>query len=226
MNYQNQNYNYNQRPPKPNNNTGLIVAISVLSCVLIITLVFVVLLSAGVITKNIISTDISSVTDTQQPAQQPPQPQQPAAQPQQPSQPQQPAPQPQQPSQTQQPAPQPPAASSKKSEYTSKAKEIEIFESTGESAMTQVEINQHAAAVFEKWDNLLNEVYQHLKSTMPSDEFKQLEKDELNWIAEKEKAVEAAAAEWEGGSGEPMVRYGTASKYTKDRCYYLISLVK
>ena len=53
-----------------------------------------------------------------------------------------------------------------------------------------------------------------------------LEKDELLWIAEKEAAIEEAAKYWEGGSGEAMVRNVTASDYTKDRCYYLISIVK
>ena len=68
-------------------------------------------------------------------------------------------------------------------------------------------------------------LYQYLKTILPADEFKVLQADEYKWIQKKENAVEAAAAEWEGGSGEPMARNTTASSYTKDRCYYLISLI-
>ena len=42
---------------------------------------------------------------------------------------------------------------------------------------------------------------------------------------ETEIAIDEASAEWEGGSGEPMARNMTAARYTKDRCYYLISLI-
>ena len=222
-----QNYNYTQKPPK-NNNTGLIIAIAVLASVLVIVLIAVMIFVASSINSGeTITQDTSAVTSTQpqQPVQQP---QQPVQQPQQPVQPT-PQPQPQQPVQ-QQPAPQQPASNdkaTKKSAYSARAAQIEEYTKTHlDTATTQVEINRESANVFEQWDVLLNDVYQYLKTIMPNDEFKQLEKDEINWIKEKEKAMKEASAEWGGGSGEPMARYGTASRYTKERCYYLISLIK
>lgn len=222
-----QNYNYTQKPPK-NNNTGLIIAIAVLASVLVIVLIAVMIFVASSINSGeTITQDTSAVTSTQpqQPVQQPQQPvqQQPTPQPQ-----PQPAPQPQ--PQPQQPVQQQPASNdkaTKKSAYSARAAQIEEYTKTHlDTATTQVEINRESANVFEQWDVLLNDVYQYLKTIMPNDEFKQLEKDELNWIKEKEKAMKEASAEWGGGSGEPMARYGTASRYTKERCYYLISLIK
>ena len=222
-----QNYNYTQKPPK-NNNTGLIIAIAVLASVLVIVLIAVMIFVASSINSGeTITQDTSAVTSTQpqQPVQQPQQPvqQQPTPQPQ-----PQPAPQPQ--PQPQQPVQQQPASNdkaTKKSAYSARAAQIEEYTKTHlDTATTQVEINRESANVFEQWDVLLNDVYQYLKTIMPNDEFKQLEKDELNWIKEKEKATKDASAEWGGGSGEPMARYGTASRYTKERCYYLISLIK
>lgn len=210
-----QNYNYTQKPPK-NNNTGLIIAIAVLASVLVIVLIAVMIFVASSINSGeTITQDTSAVTSTQ--------PQQPVQQPQQPVQPT-PQPQPQQPVQ-QQPANNDKAA--KKSAYSARAAQIEEYTKTHlDTATTQNEINRESANVFEQWDVLLNDVYQYLKTIMPNDEFKQLEKDEINWIKEKEKAMKEASAEWGGGSGEPMARYGTASRYTKERCYYLISLIK
>ena len=225
-----QNYNYTQKPPK-NNNTGLIIAIAVLASVLVIGLIAVMIFVASSINSGeTITQDTSAVTSTQpqqpvqqQPVQQQPVQQQPTPQPQ-----PQPAPQPQ--PQPQQPVQQQPASNdkaAKKSAYSARAAQIEEYTKTHlDTATTQVEINRESANVFEQWDVLLNDVYQYLKTIMPNDEFKQLEKDELNWIKEKEKATKDASAEWGGGSGEPMARYGTASRYTKERCYYLISLIK
>ena len=94
-----------------------------------------------------------------------------------------------------------------------------------DTAMTQSDINIESGVVFEKWDALLNEVYRYLKTEMPESEFKQLESDELAWIAKKEKAIDEASAQWEGGTGEPMARNMTAIEYTRDRCHYLMSLI-
>ena len=115
---------------------------------------------------------------------------------------------------------------SKKDAFLDKADDIEWYSETYlETAETQSEINSESSIVYKKWDALLNEVYQYLKTVMSDSEFKQLQEDEIAWITKKEKAIEAAGAEWEGGSGEPMARNMTAIQYTEERCYYLISLI-
>ena len=115
----------------------------------------------------------------------------------------------------------------KAEEFLAKAAEIEEYsENVYETAMSQTEINIETGNILTKWDELLNEIYTYLSDNMETDDFAKLEKDELSWIAEKEAAIEEAAKDWEGGSGEAMVRNGTASSYTKERCYYLISIVQ
>lgn len=114
----------------------------------------------------------------------------------------------------------------KKDAFLDKADTIDGYDKTYlEPAETQSEINRESGIVAEKWDKLLNEVYQYLKTIMPDSDFKRLQQDEIAWIAEKEQGIEEAGAEWGGGSGEPMARNFAAIRYTKERCYYLISLI-
>ena len=91
--------------------------------------------------------------------------------------------------------------------------------------MPQQEYNIATGDVFEKWDDLLNDVYKYLKQTMPKGEFEKLEKDEVAWIKEKEVAIESESASWRGGSAEAGIKHGVGIRYTKERCYYLISLI-
>lgn len=115
----------------------------------------------------------------------------------------------------------------KKDEFLRVADDIEWYDEMYlETAGPQMEINRESGIVYEKWDNLLNEVYQYLKTIMPASQFSKLQEDEKNWVAIKENAIEEAGAEWAGGSGEPMARNCAGIQHTKERCYYLISLIK
>ncbi len=51
---------------------------------------------------------------------------------------------------------------------------------------TTIEINDIEAAHYKEVDNLLNEVYQEVKTRIPEDDFKQLIKSELRWLKEVE----------------------------------------
>lgn len=114
-----------------------------------------------------------------------------------------------------------------KDKFLKKAAEIESYsDSLDYGMMNQHEINRASADVYERWDKLLNEVYQYHKDTLPADEFEKLQEEEIEWVKEKELAIAEDAAEWGGGSGESMVRSGTGSKFTKERCYELIEMIK
>lgn len=116
--------------------------------------------------------------------------------------------------------------SGKKNSFLSKAGQIEMYAKRNlETAMAQQDINRESGVVYQKWDKLLNEVYQYLKATMSKSEFEQLKSDEMAWVYEKEAAIEEEASYWEGGSGEAMARNMTGIDYTSKRCYYLISLI-
>lgn len=70
------------------------------------------------------------------------------------------------------------------------------------------------AACYSDSDDLLNEIYQDIKSMLGknSSSFKSLKSDELNWIEERDKAAYNSSNYTE-----------TMTKYTLDRCQYLLS---
>ncbi len=111
-------------------------------------------------------------------------------------------------------------------EFKSKADKIEEeYKKSLDGWITQAEFNMGTYEYCEKWDALLNEVYQYLKSTLNTVEFEKLKNDEIKWIKEKEVKIEEAAKEWEGGSGQAAAMNFVSIDYTSDRVYYLISLI-
>ncbi len=120
----------------------------------------------------------------------------------------------------------PSPAEAKYNQYIKKAQDIEAYSRTYlDNATSQAELNKESYNVYVKWDNLLNEVYQYLKANMNSKDFAALKSDEINWIKEKENAMNETEQEWAGGSGAPMARNLTGIEYTSSRSYYLISRV-
>ena len=55
---------------------------------------------------------------------------------------------------------------------------------------------------------------------------KALTAEQRKWIDQKEKAVEEAGAEYEGGSMQPMIMNDMAASMTKDRLYELLELLE
>lgn len=53
---------------------------------------------------------------------------------------------------------------------------------------------------YEKWDNLLNEVYQLIKNHLPAGEFEELKKEQLEWIEVKETERSNIATDTTGGT--------------------------
>lgn len=114
-----------------------------------------------------------------------------------------------------------------KMSYIERTRQIEKNEKVLiDKAFSQYELNMATYEIYMQWDNLLNDVYQYLKTTLPYSEFSQLQEDEYAWVKEKESAFEAEYNSWNGGSAAPMAANGVRTAYTQDRCYYLISLIK
>lgn len=90
----------------------------------------------------------------------------------------------------------------------------------------QQTMNVKSGEIYDEWDRLLNEIYGYLKETMSQSEFTALQKDEQNWIKQKENAINEAGKEYEGGSMAPLARNSVGIEYTKERCEYLLSLIK
>lgn len=117
-----------------------------------------------------------------------------------------------------------------KSAFMEKAKKIEEYDKANyekASLTSQLEINKESGKVYTMWDELLNEIYTYLKQNLGSAEFKALEKEEIEWIKEKEAAIDVISKEWgDSGTGASMMRSRTGIEYTQARCYELINIIK
>lgn len=118
-------------------------------------------------------------------------------------------------------------SSDKKSYFYQCAKEAEEYED--EMCSISYGINLNLNNAYQKWDALLNEVYQYLKSTKDSSTFASIEKDEIRWIKEKENAINTWADNYIAVYGYGTIVTGhslsVGISYTKERVYYLISLI-
>lgn len=93
-------------------------------------------------------------------------------------------------------------------------------------ALTQTDMNQKSAELYELWDDALNLLWSELKLRLPEKEFAALQDEQLIWIAEKEKALEEIGKEFQGGSIYPLIVNGEGAKITEERVCELYELLK
>lgn len=94
-----------------------------------------------------------------------------------------------------------------------------------EEAATQADMNYAAQQKYLVWDNALNQLWWDLQQLLSEEEMRQLTREELQWIEEKEQAALDSAGEYEGGSLYPTVYYGALADLTKQRVYELLELL-
>ena len=100
------------------------------------------------------------------------------------------------------------------------------LEAQMQEANTQTDMNILSGEIYQAWDNTLNAIWAILKEELDANAMANLTAEQLDWIAEKEAAVQAAGAEVSGGSMYPMVVNGEAAKWTKERVYLLAEYLK
>jgi len=98
---------------------------------------------------------------------------------------------------------------------------VKEIEAQLQEAFTQADMNILSGEIYQAWDDTLNAIWATLKEELDADAMQQLTAEQLYWIAEKEAAVQAAAAGVEGGSMYPMVANGEAARWTRERVYVL-----
>lgn len=101
-----------------------------------------------------------------------------------------------------------------------------IKASLEQDALTQTDLNLKSQELYELWDGALNYLWSELKESLPEEEFSTLLDAQRIWIAEKEKSVEEAGKEVEGGSMHPLVVNMEAARITEERVYELYELLK
>ena len=86
----------------------------------------------------------------------------------------------------------------------------------------EMNINSIEATKFDRWNDMLNEIYALLKTQLTSSEMKDLDRKQLNWIEYKEAVENRAANESEGSSSQVDLNAEMAN-ITKERCYELVN---
>ena len=89
------------------------------------------------------------------------------------------------------------------------------------AATSQIEINQNAGSQYTLWDDELNQLWAHLKDSLDTETMDTLTQEQLQWIQDRDAQIDAASADFQGGTGEPMVRSLTGASLTRERVYVL-----
>ncbi|MBQ9012990.1 MAG: DUF1311 domain-containing protein [Bacilli bacterium] len=88
--------------------------------------------------------------------------------------------------------------------------------------LSTIEMVNAGRESYERWDKILNDIYNDLKKNLPGNEMSKLKEDELAWIEDKEKTAEEKSKEYEGGSMEGIIYISTLVEMTQERCYFLV----
>jgi len=79
------------------------------------------------------------------------------------------------------------------------------------------------AISYEKYDEVLNEIYRGLKEELPEETMKKLQAEQIQWIKEKEYESEKEKEPYRGGTFEYVAYYISLYDSTKSRCYELVN---
>jgi uncharacterized protein YecT (DUF1311 family) len=90
-------------------------------------------------------------------------------------------------------------------------------------AGNNLEMTGAASKEYERWDAALNEIYGVLKTQLSKTEMSNLEKEEIQWIKDKQAKAEDSAADFNGGTGASFAFTSSLASTTKDRCYELVN---
>jgi uncharacterized protein YecT (DUF1311 family) len=93
-------------------------------------------------------------------------------------------------------------------------------------AQTQSEMNQCAYEEYKKADAELNKTYQQLLPKLEAARQERLKTAQRAWIAFRDADCEYEAAEYEGGSMQPLIRYSCLESATRNRTAQLRGFLK
>ena len=88
--------------------------------------------------------------------------------------------------------------------------------------LPQMSLNELSGELYEVWDDYLNDIWAYLQRELSEEQMDALTEEEIDWIQDKEAAVEEAGSWAEGGSMQPMLMNEAAGAWTKQRVYELI----
>ena len=83
-------------------------------------------------------------------------------------------------------------------------------------------MEEAGSIIYTKWDVALNEVYNTLKKQLSISDMKNLQHKEIQWIVHRDAVANKEAAQYKGGSIEPLIYISSLADTTKNRCYELV----
>jgi len=107
-----------------------------------------------------------------------------------------------------------------------KAQSDAINTSFENDPLTQTELNLKSMELSELWDGAMNYLLDELENRLPEDEYSKLQNDQLAWIAERDRAIAEAGAEFEGGSFYSFIVNTEAARITEERVLELYEMLK
>lgn len=111
-------------------------------------------------------------------------------------------------------------------EFLKRLNEIEKNDSiSSQKAISTADMVMYSKKFNPQYDTLLNDIYNYLKETMPENEFKKLQNEEMEWINKKEVAMNSSLEEHDGGSITAYIAGITSLGYTHDRIYELLKYI-
>lgn len=112
-----------------------------------------------------------------------------------------------------------------KEEYLKKLDSLDEYlkTSVNEGSGTTIEMKEAENTRYKSWDDMLNEIYNLLKTQLTEDEMKKLQEEEIEWIKYRDETAENEAKKFEGGTLQPIAYISSLTKTTKNRCYELVN---
>ncbi len=90
---------------------------------------------------------------------------------------------------------------------------------------TQAELNREAIKAYEKSDVELNVLYKKFISLIKEDSKTLFVQAQRNWIVFKEQQCKFEASVYEGGSIQPLIKFGCLERVTKSRIKGLKAII-
>lgn len=111
-----------------------------------------------------------------------------------------------------------------KQKYVEKLKSIEkeVTEIRNNDDDTTLGMTKSEEAILDKWDQVLNEIYQVLEKQLSSHEMEKLRQEQRKWITYRDESAKKDASQFEGGTMESLEYVASLANTTKERCYELV----
>ena len=112
-----------------------------------------------------------------------------------------------------------------KEEYLKKLDSLDEYLKTSVNggSGTTIEMKEAENTIYKSWDDMLNEIYNLLKTQLTEDEMKKLQEEEIEWINYRDETAKNESKEFEGGTIYPIMYTSSLTKTTKNRCYELVN---